>query len=808
VFDASTGTVYAINADGMVSVVDARRCNARDIRGCGRTPATVAPGNAPFALAIDDATHTLYVTNSADNTVSVINSATCNAMNTSGCALRAATVAVGPSPFGLAVDPRTNTVYVANVGTPPNLGDTVSVIDGAICNANNQSGCGQQPATITVGLAPWSVAIDAADDTAYVTDAADNAVSMVDTQTCRASHTSGCAQTPPTVAVGNDPQALAVDTRTDTVYVGNDDDATISLINGAACSARDTSGCSQTQPTFPTLGAPGGLAVNQRTNRLFVSNGGSGLFSPGTANTARGNTVSVISTTSCNATNNSGCAQPAPAALTGAIPSAAAVDAATDTAYVGTNDDTLTVINASTCNSMVHTGCGQTVPAAYTSGSFSTAIDYANHTAYAWGTAFDGGPSSFAVLDTSTCNTSATTECRPSLPTIPTQLAPVDLAIYQATDTLYATNAGPGNTVSVINGMTCNASVTSGCANTPQTVTVGNTPLGVAVNQATHTIYVANNNDNTVSVISGNDCNATNTAGCGETPPSVPLGSPPVALAVNQRTDTIYVLEPGTPSTVAVVDGAHCNATVTTGCSHLGPTITVGNSYPGLPAELAVNDATNSVYVGNSIDNTVSVINGATCNGHFTTGCNQRPTVVTIGRGVADVAVDPGSGLVYVSNSNDDTVSIIDGANCNGTITSGCAQSPPSVPAGGRPRGIAIDATDHNVYVADADAGTTSFFKFQVAGPPANVTATPAGRQAELSWQAPSDGGLPIIYEVVPTPACPHCGGLSTPSTSGLPLTTVTGLTPSTTYTFRVRAVNAAGAGPLSAASNPVSSSG
>ena len=76
-FDPQTRTVYVANSfDNTLSVVDARRCNARDTVGCGQTAPTVAAGNGPFFVGIDDATHTLYVADSNSDKVSVINAAT------------------------------------------------------------------------------------------------------------------------------------------------------------------------------------------------------------------------------------------------------------------------------------------------------------------------------------------------------------------------------------------------------------------------------------------------------------------------------------------------------------------------------------------------------------------------------------------------------------------------------------------------------------------------------------------------------------------------------------------------------------
>jgi DNA-binding beta-propeller fold protein YncE len=46
--------------------------------------------------------------------------------------------------------------------------------------------------------------------------------------------------------------------------------------------------------------------------------------------------------------------------------------------------------------------------------------------------------------------------------------------------------------VYVINGATCDASKSTGCGQTPATVKAGFNPWGIAVDQATDTIYTAN----------------------------------------------------------------------------------------------------------------------------------------------------------------------------------------------------------------------------------------------------------------------------------------------------------------------------
>ena len=70
-------------------------------------------------------------------------------------------------------------------------------------------------------------------------------------------------------------------------------------------------------------------------------------------------------------------------------------------------------------------------------------------------------------------------------------------------------------------------------------VPVGGIPVEVAVNQVTHTIYVGNSGENTVSVIDGTACNAIHTSGCGQTAATVTVGNNPLGVAIDQATDNI-----------------------------------------------------------------------------------------------------------------------------------------------------------------------------------------------------------------------------------------------------------------------------
>jgi YVTN family beta-propeller protein len=75
----------------------------------------VAAGEFPIGVAADPGTHSVYVTNYDDNTVSVIDAPTRTVT---------ATVPVGRGPGRAAVDPSTHTAFITNSGD-----NTVSVIE-------------------------------------------------------------------------------------------------------------------------------------------------------------------------------------------------------------------------------------------------------------------------------------------------------------------------------------------------------------------------------------------------------------------------------------------------------------------------------------------------------------------------------------------------------------------------------------------------------------------------------------------------------------------------------------------------------
>src|SRR5215831_18790396 len=126
-----------------------------------------------------------------------------------------------------------------------------------------------------------------------------------------------------------------------------------------------------------------------------------------------------------------------------------------------------------------------------------------------------------------------------------------------------------------------------------------------------------------------------------------------------------------------------------------------------------------NAYITNSRDNTVSVIDTAT---NTVVG-----SPILVGSGPQGVAVTPDGSKVYVTNFNDDTVSVI--ATATNTVA--------TIPVGSFPAGVAVTPDGSKVYVANQFANNVSVidtatntvvgFPISVGIHPLGVAVTPDG---------------------------------------------------------------------------------
>lgn len=145
------------------------------------------------------------------------------------------------------------------------------------------------------------------------------------------------------------------------------------------------------------------------------------------------------------------------------------------------------------------------------------------------------------------------------------------------------------------------------------------------------------------------------------------------------------------------------------------PTIghSVGVGLP--PSAVAIDVAAHTAYVSVSdgVSDQVAVVNTARCNGHTGSGCGSDVTAVNLesGAGAAGLAYDAADHTVYVADSNTGDVSMINAAGCNAAKPTGCEVAPKIASLGlTAPGAVAVD-TSHGadvLYVADSSAGTVT----------------------------------------------------------------------------------------------------
>jgi YVTN family beta-propeller protein len=256
--------------------------------GTNTVMATVPVGLGPQGVAVNPGTNRIYVANYYSDNVSVIHGGTNTVV---------ATIPVGLYPDGVAVNPGTNRVYVTNF-----YSDDVSVIDG---------GTNTVVATVPVGLAPQGVAVDPGTNRVYVANHYSANVSVID---------GGTNAVVATVPVGSEPRRVAVNPATNRIYATKGD--SVSVIDG---------GTNTVVATIPV--DAGGVAVNPATNRVYVVNSGSQNVS-----VIDGGTNTVVATVPV-----------------GYVPSGVAVNSHTNRIYVANyGDANVSVIDGST-NSIMAT---------------------------------------------------------------------------------------------------------------------------------------------------------------------------------------------------------------------------------------------------------------------------------------------------------------------------------------------------------------------------------------------------------------------------------------------------------------------
>jgi len=200
-------------------------------------------------------------------------------------------------------------------------------------------------------------------------------------------------------------------------------------------------------------------------------------------------------------------------------------------------------------------------------------------------------------------------------------------------------------------------------------VIVGNNARGVAVNEDKNKGYVANFADNTVTVFNSLTNQVITTIGG---------FSGPSSIVIDETLNKIYVTE-RSANRVAVIDGT--SDTVST-------TITTGIGVQ--PIGITRDNRTGLLYVANGTSNSISEIN--------TTTDTATEKFTSVGDTPVEVTVDSNLNKLYASIFVDDTVAIIELSDSSLTTVS----------VGNQPNGIAADETTGLVFVCDSADGEVS----------------------------------------------------------------------------------------------------
>jgi YVTN family beta-propeller protein len=208
---------------------------------CQRVIANIAVGNEPIYLAADEKSNRVYVSNQADDTVSVIDGGTNRVLGV---------VRVGHNPNGVAVNPKTNTIYVANL-----TGGSLSIINGIKLTTS----------TLWLGSSPAKVAVNAATNRVYVTlEGRDGFLDVIDGKK---------RKLVASIPLPPYPLGVAVDSEANQIYVADFlcGCGEISVVDGITNAVTNTI-------SLPGSSLLGGVALDWKHNLAYATDENRGLY--------------------------------------------------------------------------------------------------------------------------------------------------------------------------------------------------------------------------------------------------------------------------------------------------------------------------------------------------------------------------------------------------------------------------------------------------------------------------------------------------------------------------------------------------
>jgi len=328
--------------------------------------------------------------------------------------------------------------------------------------------------------------------------------------------------------------SVAVNPQTNMIYVVNPVNNTVSVIDGSSDSVVST---------IPVLAGPSGIAVNPITNKIYVSHPSVGNVSviDGATNSVM-DTLSVPGTPTCIATNPG-----------------------INMIYVLQSSNKNVAIIDGLSNKIV-----QNIPyrSGYSVYTYCLEVNPSTDKFYVtWATNPNTHMDDYVdVIDGSTYDSL-------NVHTGIAVFSTSDYGIDKKSNMIYVLNGPSYDNFITING-TSNSVV--------GTMRVQDNSNGMDVNPYTHSVYLANRDNNTIYVINGTSSTISNT---------IAVGKSPVDVAVNPNTDKIYVANQG-DNTVSVIQGSAPPPQITTSQLRVNSRDALGNILTGFQTQLYAQNGT------------------------------------------------------------------------------------------------------------------------------------------------------------------------------------------------------------------------
>jgi YVTN family beta-propeller protein len=605
-------------------------------------------GSLPRSVAVNPITNTVYVANSDSKTISVIDGITNKLVSS---------IPVENTPVKMAVNPNTNKIYV--VYCDPQGGSahadcsSISVIDGKTNKIVSR---------IAEDVKANDIAVNPDTNKIYVAEDFSNTVYSIDGNTNRVVSNITLVRNPTQIAIGNIvvnespnanllPTSIAINPNTNTVYVANRNNDILSVIDGSK---------DRVSANITVMQKPDAVAVNPKTNMVYVSNEDANRVSIIDGKTNRVLSTVVMTNNYPTDKNNY---------------SEISVNPSTNMVYVTDKyTNSLSLLNGTTDRIVKITSLG----------NWPSDVSVNSKTNIVYVTIMNAN--TVSTIDGTTgnlLNGSLAKQTSSFTPSVKVDSGPLSLAINPNTNKIYVIYEF-SNKLSVIDGATDTVT---------DSITLRNITNAIAVNPTTNMIYVAHRDADSVSVIDGKTNKVVT---------RIPDGGGPVAIAVNSNTNIVYVAN-YLSNTAFVIDGM-------TNRIIANPN---NSSDTGLQ-DIAVDPNTNRVYMAKDDVYTVSIINGIREFGRLDSSNIYGPVSnVTVGSGPFNVwprqlafslTINPNIDMIYASNWVHDMIGVIDGET-NKVVA--------NITGVGTPERMAVNPNTNMLYTLDPISGITYVIDLQ-----------------------------------------------------------------------------------------------